>query len=669
MASAAEEIAALRGTKPATFRTLLRDATFSRLYRAILVSSLGDWVGFVAVVSLVERIGGASAGLAITGVMIARLLPSIVFGPVAGVLVDRFDRKKLMFVADIVRGVGYATLPLFPRLPWIYSMSFLIECLSLLWTPARDAIIPNIVPRRQLNNANTIALATGYGTLPLGGLVYAALVSVAFALGSRVEYFERNPESIALWLDGLTFFFSAYMIRGLVLSARARHPGGGKGRLHAGEALEDLREGVRFLKNHTFARSMTVGIVMAFTGAGALMSVGAIYADELTGDPRAWSVLVVAVGVGLALGMALAGQVHKLIDKDVYFPLAILAGAASLVLMAAMPNIALAALITVLMGLFAGSTWVTGYTLLHENVSDELRGRVFSSLTLLARFGLFLSLAGFPLLSGLLPDLRFGDLSLTGTRQALWAGALVMVIGGLFARRGLAQSRLTRPSPLRLWPRLRKMERRGTFIAFEGVEGAGKGTQVRLAKEFLEGLGEDVIVTREPGGTALGEKLRASLLDDSGEGVEARAEALLFAASRAQHVSRVIRPALEEGKIVLCDRYVDSSLAYQGAGRGLGEQDVLSLNVWATQGLFPDLTVLLHLDPDKSRGRLENEPDRIEAEDRSFHAKVAEAFIRIAEDHPERFVVIDADAPPDVVHERVKHELLRYLKMDEEGES
>src|SRR5688500_7563374 len=132
MASAAEEIAALRGTKPATFRALLRDATFSRLYRAILVSSLGDWLGFVAVVALVERIGGASAGFAITGVMIARLLPSILFGPVAGVLVDRFDRKKLMFTADIVRGVGYATLPLFPHLPWIYSMSFLIECLSLL---------------------------------------------------------------------------------------------------------------------------------------------------------------------------------------------------------------------------------------------------------------------------------------------------------------------------------------------------------------------------------------------------------------------------------------------------------------------------------------------------------------------------------------------------------
>jgi dTMP kinase len=201
------------------------------------------------------------------------------------------------------------------------------------------------------------------------------------------------------------------------------------------------------------------------------------------------------------------------------------------------------------------------------------------------------------------------------------------------------------------------------------VEGAGKGTQVDLAKEFLEGLDYEVLVTREPGGTALGERLRDALLEDHGEeGVDARAEALLFAASRAQHVSRVIRPALEEGKIVLADRYLDSSLAYQGAGRGLGEQDVLSLNVWATQGLFPDLVVLLDLDPDRSRERMAAEPDRIESEDRSFHAKVAEAFVRIAEDHPERFVVIDADAPPEVVHERVKHELLRYLKVEEDEE-
>ena len=673
MASVTEEIAVLRGTKPATFRNLLRDPGFSRLYRAILVSSLGDWVGFVAVVSLVARLGGqtAAAGFAVSGVMLARLLPSLVFGPFAGVLVDRFDRKKLMVIADITRGIGYGLLPFFPHLPVIYGASFLIECLSLLWTPARDAIIPNLVPRRQLGNANTIALATGYGTLPLGGIVFTALAAVGAALGGRIEYFDDNREAIALWLDAVTFFFSAFMIRGLPLRATRRTR---EGRLGAGEALSDLREGVRFLKDHAFARAMTVGIVLAFTGAGAVMSVGPIFAQDpsaLNAGPAAWGVLVTAVGVGLGLGMGTAGYLGKVVEKDVLFSALILAGAAALVVLAAMPNITLAALVTVAMGAAAGATWVTGYTLLHENVSDELRGRVFGSLTVLSRLGLFLSLAGFPLLAQAFGPYLVGlgdrELVISGTRIALWIGAAVMMVGGIFSRSGLARSRLTRPRPLRLFPRLRKTERHGTFVVFEGVEGAGKGTQIRLAREFLEAQGYDVLVTREPGGTALGERLRDALLVGSDESIDSRAEALLFAASRAQHVSHVIRPALEEGKFVLCDRYLDSSLAYQGAGRGLGEQDVLSLNVWATQGLFPDLAILLNMEPDKSLARVEGEPDRIESEDDSFHSKVADAFLKIAEDHPERFRVVNADAPPDVVHERVREELLRYLKSEEEG--
>jgi len=673
VASVSEEIAVLRGTKPATFRNLLGDPAFSRLYRAILVSSLGDWVGFVAVVALVTRIGGGSAGLAVSGVMLARLLPSLVFGPFAGVLVDRFDRKRLMVIADVVRGVGYATLPLVPRLPWIYGMSFLIECLSLLWTPARDAIIPNLVPRRQLSNANTIALATGYGTLPLGGILYTALAGISVAIGSQGSYVEENPESLALWVDALTFFFSAYMIRGLPLRRLGRPSR--RGKLKPDEALADLREGVSFLKDHPFARAMTVGIVMVFTGAGAVMSVGPIFASDpfaLDGGPTAWGILVTSFGVGMGIGMAAVGQFYKWVEKDTLFPLAILLGAVSVLVLASMPTVGLAALLTVVMGAFAGATWVTGYTLLHENVTDELRGRVFGSLTVLARLGLFVSLAGFPLLAQALPLLRLdvgdGTVFLSGSRQALAAGAVVMVMGGIFSRSRLARSRLTRPRPLRLFPRLRKTERRGTFIAFEGVEGAGKGTQVDLARKFLEEQGHDVLVTREPGGTALGERLRDTLLDRNHESVDARAEALLFAASRAQHVSRVIRPALEEGKVVLCDRYLDSSLAYQGSGRGLGEQDVLSLNVWATQGLFPDLVILLNLEADQGLSRVGDEQDRIESEDEAFHAKVADAFIRIAEDHPERFRVIDAAGPPDVVHSRVREELANFFKADEDQE-
>ena len=179
-AQTAEEIAALRGTRPATLKDLLTDPSFSRLWRAMLVSSLGDWVGFVAVASLVTRLGSERlAPLAVAGVMLARLLPSVLFGPFAGVLADRFDRRKLMVSADVARGVMYASMPFLPSLWLIFLLSFFIESLSLLWTPAKDASIPNLVPRRQLSNANSVSLITTYGTLPLGAAIYTALAGVS----------------------------------------------------------------------------------------------------------------------------------------------------------------------------------------------------------------------------------------------------------------------------------------------------------------------------------------------------------------------------------------------------------------------------------------------------------------------------------------------------------
>ncbi|HZB01714.1 MAG TPA: dTMP kinase, partial [Actinomycetota bacterium] len=214
--------------------------------------------------------------------------------------------------------------------------------------------------------------------------------------------------------------------------------------------------------------------------------------------------------------------------------------------------------------------------------------------------------------------------------------------------------------------KLKRPPSTGFFIAFEGVEGSGKGTQIQMAAEHLRREGYDVLLTREPGGTELGERLRNLLLDPDTGAVDARTEALLFAASRAQTVHSVIRPALAEGKVVICDRYVDSSLAYQGWGRGLGEQDILTLNVWATQGLFPDLVILLHLEPERGLLRSTEAPDRMELEGQDFHAKVADAYLKIAEEHPERFVVIDADRAPAEVADQVREALDRALEREEE---
>ncbi len=195
---------------------------------------------------------------------------------------------------------------------------------------------------------------------------------------------------------------------------------------------------------------------------------------------------------------------------------------------------------------------------------------------------------------------------------------------------------------------------RGVFITFEGLDGCGKSTQMDLLAEGLRERGYVVLVTREPGGTPLGEDIRRMLLDPRHRGMSARAEALLYAAARANLVEQVIRPALEDGQVVLCDRYVDSSLAYQGYGRGLGTDDITTLNVWGTQCLFPDLTLFLDLDDDIRATRVNAVPDRLEAEDDAFHKRVGDGFRALLLDHPHRIRRIDARGSVAEVQARVR---------------
>ncbi|MCU1530384.1 MAG: thymidylate kinase [Frondihabitans sp.] len=200
----------------------------------------------------------------------------------------------------------------------------------------------------------------------------------------------------------------------------------------------------------------------------------------------------------------------------------------------------------------------------------------------------------------------------------------------------------------------------GVFITLEGGDGAGKSTQASLLDEWLREMGRTVVRTREPGGTDLGGEIRNMVLHRRGH-IAPRAEALLYAADRAHHVATVVRPALERGEIVLQDRYLDSSVAYQGAGRILGADEIRSLSLWATEGLLPDLTVLLDLDEVAGRDRLDRsrtEYDRLEAEAAEFHARVRHAFLDLARAEPDRFLVLDATLPKAeiaaVIRERVR---------------
>ena len=192
------------------------------------------------------------------------------------------------------------------------------------------------------------------------------------------------------------------------------------------------------------------------------------------------------------------------------------------------------------------------------------------------------------------------------------------------------------------------------FVTFEGVDGSGKSTQAELLRDALAAESREVVLTREPGGTELGERVRELVLN--GPEMTPWAEAALFAAARAELVATVIRPALDRGADVIADRYVDSSLAYQGIARGVGIEHVLELNLHVVQGLMPDLTVLLLLDPSEAGSRVAK-PDRLESEGADFHRRVDAAYRELADRFPERIVAVDASCPPDELSELIRERL------------
>ncbi|MCR5567313.1 MAG: dTMP kinase [Clostridiales bacterium] len=208
---------------------------------------------------------------------------------------------------------------------------------------------------------------------------------------------------------------------------------------------------------------------------------------------------------------------------------------------------------------------------------------------------------------------------------------------------------------------------RGAFLTVEGLDGSGKGTQIERLSDALDRWGFDVVHTREPGGTPIGEKIREILLDKANAGMADVTEALLYAASRAQHVREKILPAVAEGKIVLCDRFLDSSVAYQGGGRQLGIDEVLRINAPAVEGAMPDLTVYLDLDHTESLKRrcAASEPDRMEMENESFHARVEDGYHQLIARDPDRFVVVDAAKTRDEIAVEVQEKVLNRLMESE----
>ena len=651
---------------------VLKIIPFRRLWTALALSSFGDWLGLLATAAMANNLAGGSftrENFAIAGVFILRLAPAVFLGPLAGALADRIDRRWNLVFGDLIRFVLFASIPLVGTLTWLYSATLLIECFALFWMPAKDATVPNLVPRRRLEAANQISLVATYGTAPLAAVVYAGLALLGELLGRFVHVAAQiNPISVALWFNALTFLVSALTIWNLDIPPRS----GPAAEKQAG-VLRLIIDGWKFVGSTPVVRGLVLGMLGAFAAAGFVIGLAKTFVRVLGAGEAGFGVLFGAVFVGLAAGMWLGPRLLGDFSRRRMFGLSLATAGLSLMVLALVPDLVLATLCTVVVGACGGVAWVTGYTLLGLEVDDDVRGRTFAFLQSAARVVLVLVLSlgpamAAPIGSHQIHVMRGWSLTYNGAAFVfLLAGVLALAMGitsyrqmddrvGTPLRQDLARAwRSLRDRPMVAVGR----QYDGVFLAFEGGDGAGKSTQVReLARWLTEDQEHDVVLTREPGATRLGAQLRRLLLDD-GEPVDARTEALLFAADRAHHVDTVIRPALERGAVVITDRYVDSSIAYQGAGRDLDADEVARLSRWATEGLVPDLTVLLDLPPEISRVRraadaARSGEDRMESQPDDFHDRIRQRFLDLARREPHRYLVLDASDPREQLQEVIR---------------
>jgi MFS family permease len=416
---------------------LFGSRAFSRLWAAQVVSSLGDWIGFIAVTAIAARIGGSTPAAAVGFVLSARLIPGFFLGSVAGVLVDRWDRRRVMVTCDIGRGLVLAVLPFARNVFQLFAASLVLELLTLLWAPAKEASVPNIVPREFLPNANSLSLAAAYGTFPISSAVFALLVNVAGHVG-------RAPETVALFFDVGTFFLSATLIATLALPRRQR-AANGEARIDFHQTINDLKDGWRFIGQNPVVRSVIVGLATGLIGGGMVVPLGPVFAKVILGSGSAgFGLLLTALGTGVAAGVIAVSVVQKRLPQERIFVRVLAAAGGCLAIAASTSHLIIAVLFVGGLGLCAGAVYVLGFTILQSNVEDELRGRTFATLYTLIRFCLLLAFAVAPFLSTLLDGLssrifggravlfRWGIL-LPGVRLTLWLGGIVILGAGLLA--------------------------------------------------------------------------------------------------------------------------------------------------------------------------------------------------------------------------------------------
>ncbi|GIF15125.1 dTMP kinase [Actinoplanes teichomyceticus] len=648
------------------------------------LASFGDWIGLLAtgLFASAQFDNSAAQGAAFGGTIAVRLLPALLLGPIAGVFADRFDRRYTMVITDLIRFVFYGSIPLVPlfggsaglTVTWATIATFVGETITLIWIPAKEAAVPNLIPKSRIEISNQLTLVTTYGITPiLAALGLSALTAGVQHSGVTLPDWAQ-PVQLALYLNALSRLATA-----LVVFFGIREIGGkSAAREQAAEQsmTRQFLDGWKYIGRTPLVRGLVLGIFGAFAAGGVVIGAARTYATSLGAGEAAFSLLFGVIFLGLAVGIGLGPMIVKELSRRRWFGMSIVLSSGSVMFLGLAFHLSMALLGALLVGAGAGMAFLAGLTLLYGEVEDAVRGRVFAVVQIGVRMVLLLAITLAGLLVGLGSsrqlDLGAVSVDVSSTRVLLLvAGAIgiwvgvgafrqmddkkgVPVLGDLF---GSVRGRPLAPPE--------EFVRTGVFVVFEGGEGAGKSTQVNRLADALRAEGRDVVVTREPGATDIGSRIRALVLDkEHGAGPSPRAEALLYAADRAHHVATVVRPALARGAVVISDRYVDSSLAYQGAGRTLPVQEISWLSSWATGGLKPDLVVLLDVDPGVGLSRVSARgagADRLESESRGFHERVRYAFLDLAAADPKRYLVLDAARPAEQIAAAVSERLTPLL--------
>ena len=460
---------------------------YSWLWCAQVISAFGDWVGLFAVTALAANISGEPAA-ATALVLTARVAPSLFLGPFMGVLVDRYDRKLLMRIADLSRAVVFIALPFVTTLWGLIVASLLLEIFTLMWSPAKEALVPSLVPRSRLTTANSLGVLAAYGTMPLAGVLQFVLkqandrlaeVSWVGPLGFNRDIGET--QSLAFYFNSLTFVATWFIVWRFIKvngspshdRARptpaddARSGGTDKGadadRPSGFRAmLAEIREGWSFIFSNPVVRAVNIGLAAGLLGGAMLVPLGPTFAKSVIGDVNAFSLYITALGLGVAIGVAALTAVQQKIPKERVFIGALFFAGVSLLVGVSMSTFWLSAVGVFGLGLGAGAVYILGYTLLQENTDDELRGRTFTTLLTLVRLCVLGAMVAGPALAAVLepllrrwisgradrdmPGVRwFGvNYGVPGVRVSLWLGGVVILVAASVASRSIgAGSRRT----------------------------------------------------------------------------------------------------------------------------------------------------------------------------------------------------------------------------------